>query len=90
MSAELSLWSVALLSGLGAGLVATLATVAIEKLGGQLGGVIGTLPTTIIPASWGIWSQLPIRQAKRSGASAGERAKATRSCLLYTSPSPRD
>ena len=49
--------TIALLSGFGAGLVAILATVAIERLGGHLGGVIGTLPTTIIPASWGLWRQ---------------------------------
>ena len=48
----------ALLSGLGAGIIATIATIAIERFGGHLGGVIGTLPTTIIPASWGLWSRL--------------------------------
>jgi hypothetical protein len=37
-----------------AGLVAIGATVAIERLGGRLGGLIATLPTTIIPASIGI------------------------------------
>ena len=46
------------LSGLGAGSVAVGATLAIERLGGRLGGVIGTLPTTIIPASWGMWVAL--------------------------------
>ena len=40
-----------------AGLVAIGATVAIERLGGRLGGILATLPTTIIPASIGIWSQ---------------------------------
>jgi hypothetical protein len=44
-----------LLSALAAGLVAILATVAIEKLGGRRGGVIGTLPTTIVPAALGFW-----------------------------------
>lgn len=53
----IELLKVALLSGIGAGVVAILATLAIEKLGGHLGGVIGTLPTTIIPASWGLWYQ---------------------------------
>lgn len=48
---------IAVFSGLGAGLVAIIATLAIERLGGQLGGIIGTLPTTIIPASWGLWQQ---------------------------------
>ena len=54
----IELLNVALLSGLGAGFVAVLATLAIERLGGHLGGIIGTLPTTIIPASWGLWYQV--------------------------------
>ena len=37
------------LSSLMAGLVAILATVFIERLGGAIGGII-TLPTTIVPA----------------------------------------
>lgn len=44
-----------LISALAAGLVAILATVAIERLGGRRGGVIGTLPTTIVPAAVGFW-----------------------------------
>jgi hypothetical protein len=43
------------ISALAAGLVAILVTVAIEKLGGRRGGVIGTLPTTIVPAAIGFW-----------------------------------
>jgi hypothetical protein len=43
------------LSALAAGVVAILATVAIEKLGGRRGGVVGTLPTTIVPAAIGFW-----------------------------------
>lgn len=39
--------------------VAILATVAIEKLGGQMGGLIATLPSTIVPASLGIWATDP-------------------------------
>jgi hypothetical protein len=31
-------------------------TVAIERLGGKLGGLVGTLPTTIVPASLGLWT----------------------------------
>jgi hypothetical protein len=38
-----------------AGVVAIGATVAIEKLGGKLGGLLGSLPTTIVPASIGFW-----------------------------------
>ncbi len=37
-----------------AGIVAIGATVAIERFGGVLGGFLGTLPTTIVPASLGI------------------------------------
>lgn len=44
-----------LISALAAGLVAILATVAIERLGGRRGGVVGTLPTTIVPAAAGFW-----------------------------------
>ena len=47
--------SSALLSALYAGLVAIGATVAIERLGGRLGGLLGSVPTTIIPASLGFW-----------------------------------
>ena len=52
----LALTAPVILSGLSAGAVAILATLSIEKLGGHLGGIIGTLPTTIVPASIGIWS----------------------------------
>ena len=44
-----------LLPALAAAVVAILATVAIERLGGRRGGVIGTLPTTIVPAALGFW-----------------------------------
>jgi hypothetical protein len=42
-------------SAVAAGVVAILATLAIEKLGGRRGGVVGTLPTTIVPAALGFW-----------------------------------
>lgn len=42
-----------LLPGLFAALVAVAVTVAIERLGGRAGGLLGTLPTTIVPASLG-------------------------------------
>ena len=48
-----------LLYGLFAGLVAILATVAIERLGGRLGGLLASIPTTIIPASIGILDRSP-------------------------------
>ncbi|MFT6377329.1 MAG: hypothetical protein ACJARS_003990, partial [bacterium] len=37
-----------------AGVVAIGATVAVERFGGRLGGVLGALPTTIVPASLGL------------------------------------
>ena len=46
--------STILLSAVFAGLVATLVTVAIEKFGGVAGGVLGTVPSTIVPASIGM------------------------------------
>ena len=44
-----------LLSALFAGLVAIFATIVIEKFGGIIGGIIGTVPTTIVPAAAFIW-----------------------------------
>ena len=44
-----------LLSALFAGIVAVLVTVAIEKWGGIIGGILGTLPTTIVPATIGMY-----------------------------------
>ena len=38
-----------------AGIVAIAVTVAIEKFGGILGGIFGTVPTTIIPAAAFMW-----------------------------------
>ena len=46
-----------LIYGLFAGLVAILATVAIERFGGRLGGLLASIPTTIIPASLGIFER---------------------------------
>ena len=44
-----------ILSALFAGFVAVLVTVAIEKWGGIVGGILGTLPTTIVPAAIGMY-----------------------------------
>ena len=38
-----------------AGIVAILVTLAIERFGGLIGGVLGTIPTTIIPAAAGVY-----------------------------------
>lgn len=45
---------VAVASALFAGVVATAVTLAIEKWGGVVGGFLGTLPTTIVPAAIGV------------------------------------
>lgn len=44
-----------LLSALFAGLVATGVTLAIERWGGLVGGVLGTVPSTIVPAAAGMY-----------------------------------
>ena len=44
-----------LLSAVLAGIVATAVTVAIEKWGGLVGGLLGTVPSTIVPAGIGIY-----------------------------------
>jgi len=46
-----------------AGLVAVAATLAIERWGGVVGGLLGSLPTTIVPASLGIWATSADRAA---------------------------
>ena len=48
-----ALLSTALTSATLAAGVAIGATVAIEKFGGRLGGLLATLPTTVVPASYG-------------------------------------
>ena len=42
-----------------AALVAIAATVAVERFGGRIGGVLATVPTTIVPATAAIWLSLP-------------------------------
>ncbi len=44
-----------LLSAVIAGVAAILVTVAIERWGGLVGGVVGTVPSTIVPAAFGMW-----------------------------------
>ncbi|MDP6742601.1 MAG: hypothetical protein QF807_05940 [Candidatus Thalassarchaeaceae archaeon] len=44
-----------LISGLIAGVAAILVTVSIERWGGLHGGVLATVPSTIVPAAVGIW-----------------------------------
>ena len=45
----------ALIAGLMAGVVAAMVSVGIEVFGGQIGGVLGSTPSTIIPAIIGFW-----------------------------------
>ena len=44
-----------LISAVVAGIAAILVTVSIEKWGGLHGGVLATVPSTIVPAAVGIW-----------------------------------
>ncbi|MFT5586910.1 MAG: hypothetical protein ACI9VR_004513, partial [Cognaticolwellia sp.] len=46
----------ALLPALLAGGMAIGATLAVERWGGVVGGVLGTLPTTIVPAALGLYA----------------------------------
>ena len=48
-----------LIPGFAAALAAILVTLAIERLGGQLGGILGTLPLTVVPASLGLFHADP-------------------------------
>jgi hypothetical protein len=48
-----------LIPALMAGVVAIGVTVAIERFGGRKGGLLGTLPSTIIPAAIGLWLASP-------------------------------
>lgn len=50
-----TVWVSILLSAVLAGLVATAVTVAIERWGGLIGGLLGTAPSTIVPAGIGLY-----------------------------------
>ena len=49
-------WTSVLLSAVFAGVVATAVTMAIEKWGGLVGGLLGTVPSTIVPAGIGMYA----------------------------------
>jgi hypothetical protein len=51
------LWIAALPAAAFAGVVAVGVTLAIERFGGKVGGLLGTLPTTIVPAALGIFAR---------------------------------
>ena len=44
-------------------MAAVMSTTAIERFGGRLGGIIASLPTTIVPAAAFIWLADPRREA---------------------------
>ena len=46
--------AIAVISSLFSCVIAIISTIAIEKLGGTLGGVLATTPTTIVPYSFGL------------------------------------
>ena len=48
-----------LVPSVAAAVIAVLATVAVERLGGVLGGIAASVPTTIIPAAIGMHSSAP-------------------------------
>ena len=50
-----TVWASILVSAVLAGLVATAVTVAIERWGGLIGGLLGTAPSTIVPAGIGLY-----------------------------------
>ncbi|ORZ35792.1 hypothetical protein BCR44DRAFT_35434 [Catenaria anguillulae PL171] len=64
LSFELSI----LVSGLFASLICTLITVGIERFGGIIGGVLGSVPHTIVPASMGFYFQYRTLGASSSSA----------------------
>lgn len=45
-------------AALSAGLVALLVTLAVERWGGRVGGVLGSVPTTIVPHALGLFGRL--------------------------------
>lgn len=55
MPIQLDMMTKLIATAIFAGVVAILATVVIERLGGKLGGILATIPTTIVPASFGFW-----------------------------------
>jgi hypothetical protein len=61
---------VVLTSALFAGLVAVGATVAVERLGGRVGGVLATSPSTIIVAAAGVYAAAPSEAAFQAAMSA--------------------
>lgn len=53
-------WIPVLGFALAAGVVSAGATVAVERFGGRIGGILGTVPTTIMPATMGLFATHPM------------------------------
>lgn len=67
----------------GAGLVAVAVTIAIERWGGRVGGILGTMPTTIVPASLGILAGAPDLEAFRHAMDLAPWGMALNACFLW-------
>jgi hypothetical protein len=67
-----------------AGAIAIAITVLIERKGGLVGGLLGTLPTTIVPAAIGILSQTPDVEAFRVAMYATPVGMLVNSLFLWT------
>jgi hypothetical protein len=52
---NLPYWGIALITGSIGGIFSVLTTLSVERLGGILGGTIGTLPHIVLPAVIGAW-----------------------------------
>ena len=61
-------WAEIVGPGMLAALVAIFVTIVIEKLGGRKGGLIGTLPSTILPAVWGFMVRSPDTESFQTAA----------------------
>ncbi|KAI9179056.1 hypothetical protein H9P43_005718 [Blastocladiella emersonii ATCC 22665] len=66
----LPLWATVLLSAAFAATVCILVAFAIERFGGVVGGLLGSMPTNIIPPATGIWLQFNMAGSGRDGGPA--------------------
>ena len=71
------------LPALAAGLIAIAVTRLIERFGGMIGGLLGTLPTTIVPAAAGILAASPRTSAFRDAMGAVPVGMAINGLALY-------
>ena len=65
-------------------MVAVGVTVAIERFGGVVGGLLGTIPTTIVPAAVGIWVASPNPDDLRGAMAMVPLGMAINALFLYT------